>query len=271
MAVTPLTNYDELHKLSFFTGHGGAAMLKGLRELLYGLQFVAVFLLTSLVSLALLVVLPGMGRRRRLVRRAAALVFRLGRVDIGVEGLEQLPETRCVVVANHASYLDGILLTAVLPPRFAFVIKREMTRVPLAHFLLRRIGSEFVERFDKHRGAVDARRIFRRAPDGQSLAFFPEGGFGPEPGLRRFQPGAFVLAARQGLPVVPVIIRGSRQVLPAGRILVRPGRIEVIIRPALPTADRQATHTLLEGARRSILDGLPEPDADAAAAAAAPA
>lgn len=252
-------------------GSGGPGMVRATTERLYGLQFAVVFTVVSLVSIALLAVLPGIERRRRLVRRAAALVFRLGRVPLRVEGLERLPPEHCVVVANHASYLDGVLLTAALPPRFAFVIKREMTQVPLAHYLLRRIGSEFVERFDKHQGAVDARRIFRNGPSGQSLVFFPEGTFGPEPGLRRFQPGAFVLAVRHGLPVVPVIIRGSRHVLPAGRVLPRPGRIEVLVRPALPPADRHAARTLLEDARRSILDGLPEPDAATAAAVPAPA
>ena len=132
----------------------------------------------------------------------------------------------------------GRILTAALPPRFGFVIKREMTRVPLAHFLLRRIGSEFVERKDTHKSAADARRILQKARAQESLAFFPEGTFTPEPGLRRFHNGAFAAAVRGQVPVVPVVIRGSRSMLPASRALPRPGRLEVIVKPALlPSAD----------------------------------
>ena len=82
-----------------------------------------------------------------------------------------------MVVANHASYIDGLVAAAALPPDFAFVIKKEMVRVPLAGLLLRRLGSQFVERFDRHKGGVDTRRVLKLAATGQSLVFFPEGTF----------------------------------------------------------------------------------------------
>ena len=67
------------------------------------------------------------------------------------------------MVANHASYIDGIVAAAALPPDFAFVIKSEMVRVPLASLLLRRLGSAFVERFDRHKGGSDTRRVWKLA------------------------------------------------------------------------------------------------------------
>ncbi|MCL4721989.1 MAG: hypothetical protein KJ041_08595, partial [Gammaproteobacteria bacterium] len=82
----------------------------------------------------------------------------------------------------------------------------------------------------------------------------------PEPGLGRFHSGAFTAAARGQLPVVPVVIRGSRWMMPAERILPRPGRLEIIIKPPLfPTGDAP-TRALLEQARQSILADLGEPD-----------
>ena len=93
-----------------------------------------------------------------------------------------------MVVANHASYLDGVVMTAALPPRFGFVIKREMNNVPGAGLLLRRLGSEFVERFNRQKGATDARRVLRTAASGHSLMFFPEGTFKPEVGWANFTP-----------------------------------------------------------------------------------
>ncbi len=85
-----------------------------------------------------------------------------------------LPEP-CIVVANHCSYLDGVVLAAILPPRFDFVIKREMSSVPLAGFLLQRIGVQFVTRDNRAGRLRDALRVMRSAAGGGSLAFFPEG------------------------------------------------------------------------------------------------
>jgi 1-acyl-sn-glycerol-3-phosphate acyltransferase len=113
---------------------------------------------------------------------------------------------------------------AALPPSFSFVIKREMSSVPLAGTLLRRIGAEFVERQDRRRLAQDARRLLRKAELGQALVFFPEGTFSAEVGLLRFHIGAFAAAARAGMEVIPVAIRGTRACLPPGRhVLPRPG------------------------------------------------
>ena len=237
------------------------AVFRRLTQALFGVYATAVFALMALLTLALVALAPRLRTRRRLVRRTAASVFRLTGTRLQVRGLSHIPPEPCIIVANHASYLDGPILTAALPPRFGFVIKREMTRVPLAHFLLRRIGSEFVERRDTHKSAADARRILQKARAQESLAFFPEGTFTPEPGLRRFHSGAFAAAARGQIPVVPVVIRGSRSMLPASRALPRPGRLEVIIKPALQPSGQ--VHRLLEEARRSILADLDEPDLSA--------
>lgn len=226
----------------------------------YGIYATLAFAAVALPTVATVGLLPELALRRRLARRAAAAVFRLAGLRVDVTGLHHIPDENCIVVANHASYLDGVILTAVLPPRFGFVIKREMTRVPVAHYLLRQLGSEFVERFDPGRAARDARRILAKAEARESLAFFPEGTFRAEPGLRRFHNGAFAAAARGNLPLVPVVIRGSRQVLPAERTLPRPGRIEVLVKPPVIQPPGSPARSLLEAARRSILEDLPEPD-----------
>ena len=167
-------------------------------------------LLFLIPASVVVICLPGRHRRRRLARRTAQGLFRLMGVPVRIHGLERFPEQPCIVVANHASYLDGPVLTAVLPPRFGFVIKREMARVPLAGAFLKRIGSQFVERFDRHRGAADALRVLRTATRGHSLVFFPEGTFTPTPGLMKFHSGAFTTAVRAGCPVVPAVVRGTR-------------------------------------------------------------
>lgn len=227
----------------------------------YGVAVWLAFLAVVLPLVVIVAVMPGEDRRRAAAQRAAQLFLRLIGARPVVRGMENLPAGPCIIVANHASYIDGPILTAVLPPRFGFVIKREVTRVPVVHFLLKRIGSHFVERFDTRRGAADARRVFAAAVSRQSLAFFPEGTFRPEPGLRRFQNGAFAAAVRGDVPLVPLVIRGSRRMLAANMRLPRPSHLEVIVKPPVRhNGEADAVANLHRACRSSILEDLPEPD-----------
>lgn len=238
-------------------------LLRQAARVAWGIYAWVMFAFFSLLATLIVAILPGLSARREVARLCARLIFLFCAIPLRVEGADRLPPEACVVVANHASYLDGVILTAALPASFSFVIKREMTSVPLAHLLLRRLGSEFVERFDSHRGASDARRIFRKARRGDALAFFPEGTFYEEPGLRRFRTGAFAAAARADLPVVPVIIRGSRRMLPAKRWIPTRCPIEVVVTAPIEApapAEGHRASRLLGSARARILEHLDEPD-----------
>ena len=135
-----------------------------------------------------------------------------------------------------------------------------MSAVPLAGALLHRLGSQFVERFDRQKSAADARRLLRNATQGQSVVFFPEGTFTRTPGLLKFHAGAFVTAARVGCPLVPAVVRGTRRALPPNGGLPLPGRIELEILPVLPATPDPSVSGLRERARAAILAALGEPD-----------
>jgi 1-acyl-sn-glycerol-3-phosphate acyltransferase len=184
--------------------------------------------------------------RRRIASAAARLILRLLGMPFRVDGLDRLPREPCVVVANHSSYIDGVIATAALPPQFAFVIKKEMGTVPLASTLLKRLGSEFVERHDRKQGAADARRVLRRAAEGQSLVFFPEGTFSPKRQIGPFLRGAFATAERAKAPIVAVALHGTRAVLPPGSFCLRRGpiRVEVLATLHGPEA-RQRSRELI--------------------------
>ena len=229
---------------------------------LYGFYGWLVFGLCALSALIAMLVIPGEERRHRFAAAAARAIFVLGGVSARVEGLANVPQGHAVVVANHASYVDGMLLKGYLPYRFSFVIKAEMSRIPIAHFLLRRAGAKFVERFSAAGSARDARKIVKAALGGDSLAFFPEGTFRQEPGVGRFRPGAFVAATKSGMPIVPIAITGTREMLPAERLWpwpVRP-RFQILapIMPDDPAFDDP--RELAEKARQQILAVLDEPD-----------
>lgn len=238
----------------------GSGLMRKVFEKLYGVWFAVVFSCMSLTTTVLILIVPGQTQRRGIARLGARLVFLLGGAWPKIRGLEHLPAGAAVVVANHASYLDGILLTAVLPHRYQFVIKREMMDVPGVHFFLRRIGAHFVERFDPRKGATDARKIMQTALAGGSLAFFPEGTFRREPGLRRFQNGAFAIAARHRLPVVPLAIKGTRTMLPADNWLPKWTALEIHIEAPLRSDLATDPVVAREYSRQRILAQLNEPD-----------
>ncbi|MGB5579469.1 MAG: lysophospholipid acyltransferase family protein [Woeseia sp.] len=229
-------------------------------RILYGIYAWLAFAVCALFALLAVLLLPGIARRRRWVTRIGRVPFLLAAVRVTITGMQRLPDQACVVVANHASYVDGVVLQAFLPPRFSYVIKGEMQNVPIVGFLLRRIGAHFVDRYTVGRSARDARTILRAADNGDSLAFFPEGTFLPKPGLGPFRGGAFAAAVRTQAPIVPVVIRGSRQLLPPGLPLPAYGALQIDILEPIDTSAVTDTKLLAETARQRILAVLDEPD-----------
>jgi 1-acyl-sn-glycerol-3-phosphate acyltransferase len=230
-------------------------------RLLWGIW--AWLLLLPLLALAAIpiLLLPSLRQRRALARLVCRAYFPLCGLPVRVAGLGRLPQGPCIIVANHASYLDGPLLFACLPPRFGFVIKKEASRIPFAGMLLRRLGHHFVERRNRHEGGSDARRVLRAVEQGQAVAFFPEGTFTAEAAVGRFHGGAFAAATRAGVPVAPVAIRGTRRILRARTLLPRWGRIEVEALESLAavTGAGDAATALRDTARARIAAAVGEP------------
>lgn len=242
------------------------SLKRALRELLhafYGVYAVLVFAVLGTLAFVLVLLPLGVAAHRQVAHVFARLFFMVAGIRVRLINDVRLPSGPCVVVANHASYVDGVVLKAMLPARFCFVIKKEVSRVPIAGLLLRRIGSEFVDRFNRHAGGMDARRLLKAADRGQALAFFPEGTFLEQPGVGKFHTGAFVIAARTKLPVVPVCIRGTRHILPSGRFIPRPGAIDIEVLEPIPSLESGSSEAVAQArdlARERILEASGEPD-----------
>jgi acyl carrier protein len=199
---------------------------------------------------------------------SARLYARLTGTPLVVRGLENLPQEPCVLVANHASYLDGIVLVAALPRRlagaghFSFVAKRELLDSFVSRIYLRRIGTDFVERYESQRSLEDVKQVARSLQSGRSPVFFPEGTFSRIPGLTPFRMGAFVVAAEAGAPVVPVSLRGTRSILRDGSWFPHRGTITVTIgEPIAPEGKGwDAAIRLRNRARAEIARRCGEPD-----------
>jgi 1-acyl-sn-glycerol-3-phosphate acyltransferase len=200
-------------------------------------------------------------------RSIARLFFRLAGIPLSVEGVEHLPrEGAYLLLANHGSYLDGILMVGALERQHAFIAKREFVHHPISRLFLSALGSEYVERFDAARGVEDVRRFTELARRGERLAIFPEGTFTRQTGLRPFLMGAFVIAADAGIPVVPMTISGAREILRDRSWL--PARGQVHLRIGTPIHPEgpgwQAAVALRDRARAAMLALGSEPSLDGA-------
>jgi 1-acyl-sn-glycerol-3-phosphate acyltransferase len=236
---------------------------RGGRDLLFAAYAHLVFWSLAPPAWLLIVLLPQERWRWAVMRQGARLLFRLTGVSPQLKGLEHWPQGQaCVIIANHASYLDGVLLVSVLPPSFGFVAKRELSEGMIPRLFLKRIGAVFVERFDQQRSASDAQRTVAMVKAGRSLMYFPEGTFTRIPGLRRFHMGAFVAAAEAAVPLVPVTIQGTRSVLRGDSLFPHHARLGVTVGlPLHPAAaDWDAALALRDAARAAILSQLDEPD-----------
>ncbi|MEW5979530.1 MAG: AMP-binding protein [Acidobacteriota bacterium] len=147
-------------------------------------------------------------------------------------------DTPLLLVSNHASYMDVVVLGGVLPFDFLFVAKREAMTWPVVGAFIRSCGFLTVDRGDLSRAAGTGAEIDQALRSGQKVHIFPEATFTPHTGIRPLQLGAFKSSVKAGCPIVPVTLRGTRQVFRDGSWLLRFGPVQVTISPPLhPSAD----------------------------------
>ncbi len=215
--------------------------------------------------------LPGYPLRWSAMRGYSRLLAKATATRVIVNGQKHLPADgrACVLVANHASYLDSYALVAALPGRFHFIAKAELAKTFLVRKPLKNIHTEFVERFDISKSVSASRHLAEVLEKGHTLMFFAEGTFTRVPGLRPFHLGAFTVAADAGVAVIPVAIRGTRSILRAESWFPRHGAIHISIGPAIQPRDigKQAGKdswkvaiALRERCRTFILQHCGEPD-----------
>jgi 1-acyl-sn-glycerol-3-phosphate acyltransferase len=237
--------------------------LRAAADVVYGGYVLLLLGVLGLVTWTLCAVVPRADWCWSASRRMARLFLALSGMRLTVRGLEHVPRERAVMFApNHASYLDGIVVVAALDQPASFIAKRELLDHWVPRIFLRRLGAQFVERFDVQRGIEDAGKFAGSLRGGRSLIVFPEGTFRRMPGLLPFRMGAFVIAAQAGAPLLPVVLRGTRSALREGQWLFRRTMISVTFcAPIVPQgSDWNAAIDLRDQARAEILRLCGEPD-----------
>jgi len=186
--------------------------------------------------------------------------IRIGGWEVRVGGLECLPPGGAILVANHQSLVDIPLLLAAVPREVRFLAKRELGRIPLFGCAMRKSGNLFIDREDPRDAVHLVREATERIDRGQMVVIFPEGTRSRDGDVGEFKPGAFYLARKKGIPLLPVLLDGGKEALPRGSLLFRPAVLVVRVLPALAADDGRALtrEEMAEESRRRILSARRE-------------
>jgi len=176
--------------------------------------------------------------QHRISRVWSRMLLAVSGVKMRIEGLERIDlRGTYVFVANHRSLMDTPVVLAHIPLQFRFLAKKGLFLIPILGTHLRRAGHLQVVRDDPRaslRSMGDAARIIRER--GISVLLFPEGGRSGD-GLRHFKEGSAYIAIKAGVPIVPVGLRGTREVLPMGSMQIMSGTVDLRIGDPIPTAN----------------------------------
>jgi 1-acyl-sn-glycerol-3-phosphate acyltransferase len=134
-----------------------------------------------------------------------------------------------IFTANHASYIDAVVALAIVPKNTCFVVKKELFSSIFFRSLLKKLDYLPVDRLDFSKGIEDTKHILERLNKGYSIFIFPEGTFGYSSGLRPFRLGAFKIATETKTAICPIAIQGTRSILRADEILMRPNHIAITV------------------------------------------
>lgn len=213
-------------------------LLKGIGiTFLQTLKKVLKYLYTGYVSILLLFFIPitygsilmlSQISAAKVCRFFARVFLKLSLTPLEINGLENIKKSTCMIfVANHASYIDSLLLLAVLPASVAFVGKKEILNWPLVGRVIKKFKYPTVDRIDFVKSLNDLEQMKETLQQGRSLVIFPEGTFTDALGLRPFKLGAFKLAVESNIPLCPIALAGTRSFLRGNHLLLNRNPIKI--------------------------------------------
>lgn len=162
-------------------------------------------------------------------------LFRIAGVRLTASGLEKLEQGRgYVFISNHISIFDICAILAYVPFKFRFVAKLSLFRIPFLGWHMKRIGYIPVDYRSPRKVLKSYEKAAEQIKNGVSIVIYPEGGRTDDGVMSEFKRGAFMLPRHARAPIVPVTVIGSHLRLKRGSILVRPGKMEMVLHDPIP-------------------------------------
>lgn len=209
-----------------------------------------------------------------LIRRSPDILYAVGRVGcrlglylggvkVVVRGRKNIEAGKTFLfLANHQSYCDPPALFVSIPRDVRLILKKELRKLPLLGLIMEMGGFVFIDRKDRVQSVTGMKQAVRQLQHGHSFLIYPEGTRTRTGELGPFKKGPFIMAIESGIPIVPISVRGSYDIMPPHRFTVKPGTIVITFHPPIATnglllADRER---LTERVRETIASALVEVD-----------
>lgn len=183
---------------------------------------------------------------------------RLAGIRVKTVGLDKLDPSRTYIfMSNHVSNVDPPILMPLIPRRMSIMVKKELFRVPILSRLMRFGSLVPVDRGNRESGIAAVRAAAEVIRQGLNMTVYVEGHRSFDGKLLPFKKGPFYLAQECGVPIVPVTIVGTHDVMPKKRFAIKPGTVTVIFHPPIEPKDFGSRDCLMARVRRAIESGLP--------------
>ena len=246
------------------SGRRIGAGLRRAAEVIYGCYAIAMFAVCLLPAWLFVILSPSRKSSASVTTAALRAFLNFAGWRVQAAGREHLRSNMpCMLVANHTSYADIVVLMAALGTDYHFVAKSEVMSMPFFGTFLRKLGHFAFHREDPRARLQQAKQIEEALRVGESVFVFPEGTFTAQSGVRPFHLGAFKAATAAQRPIIPIALDGTRRILRDGAWLPRPGRIAITICPPIAppssTEDWQQIVRVRDSAREIIAHSAREP------------
>jgi len=182
-------------------------------------------------------------------------------IPVEVVGLCNIvPGRSYIFMANHQSNFDIPVLLGCLRVQFRWLAKAELFKIPVFGRAMRGAGYIPIDRFNRESAFKSIRQAAGKVKDGVSVMIFPEGTRSPDGHVGPFKKGGFVMAVDAGVPIVPIVIRGTRRIMPKGRLRIAPGAVRMEIKTPVDTSGytRETKQGLMQQVRSVICEALEE-------------
>lgn len=196
----------------------------------------------------------------RVARIWAASILRASGIRVKLRGLKNIdPSKSYIYMANHQSNFDIPVLLAHLPVQFRWLAKAELFKIPLFGLAMKRVGYISIDRSDFRSAVKSLKKAAETIRKGTSVVIFPEGTRSLDGKIHDFKKGGFIMAIDSQVPIVPVVIHGTRAIMPKATLRIRTNNnVLVEVKKPIPTLDftRKRKDVLMAHVRKSMCESF---------------
>ena len=180
-------------------------------------------------------------------------------IKVSVKGLSKIDHSQSYIfMSNHQSNFDIPVMLGHLKVQFRWLAKIELFRIPIFGHAMRKAGYISIDRNNRESAFESLKMAARKVKSGVSVLIFPEGTRSRDGKISSFKKGGFVLAIDSGVPIVPIVITGTRSIMTKGSFRINPGNVSMTVCQPIQTSvyTRKTKTALMEKVQRVICDGL---------------